>query len=63
MKEPFTVVFYGSKTFCCKTAQFSERRREPICLALPLKSRLRNNPAPGVRVRRCGLFSVKLKLD
>ena len=24
----FTVVFYGLKTFCCKTAQFYAMRRE-----------------------------------
>jgi len=25
---PFTVVFYGSKIFCCKTAQLSETLRK-----------------------------------
>ena len=40
--ETFTVVFYGSKIFCCKTAQLSETPREPVCLGLVLKNRLRN---------------------
>jgi hypothetical protein len=30
MKEPVTAVFYGSKTFCCKTAQLSETPRESV---------------------------------
>jgi hypothetical protein len=28
-EDSFTVVFYGSKTFCCKTAQFCVTQREP----------------------------------
>jgi len=27
-KDSFTVVFYGSKTLCCKTAQFCVTQRE-----------------------------------
>jgi hypothetical protein len=27
---PFTVVFYGSRTFCCKTAQLSEAPRKSV---------------------------------
>jgi hypothetical protein len=38
----FTVVFYGPKTFCCNTAQFSETLRESACLGLGLKNRRRN---------------------
>jgi hypothetical protein len=40
--KTFTVVFYGSKIFCCKTAQLSETPRESICFGLALKNRLRN---------------------
>jgi hypothetical protein len=40
--KTFTVVFYGSAIFCCKTAQFSETLRESRCLELPLENRLRN---------------------
>jgi hypothetical protein len=39
---PFTVIFYGSTVFCCKTAQLSETPRESVCLGLALKNRLRN---------------------
>ena len=37
----FTVVFYGLKDFCCKTAQFSERRRESVWVWSALKNTLR----------------------
>jgi hypothetical protein len=40
--QTFTVVFYGSKIFCCKTAQLSETLRKSVCVHLALKNRLRN---------------------
>jgi hypothetical protein len=40
--QTFAVVFYGSKKFCRKTTQF-ERQREPVCLGLALKNRVRND--------------------
>jgi hypothetical protein len=42
MAVAFTVVFYGSKTSCCKPAQLSETPRESVCLGLPVKNGLRN---------------------
>jgi hypothetical protein len=41
-EDSFTVVFYGSKTFYCKTAQFGETSRESVCSGVGLKNRLRN---------------------
>jgi hypothetical protein len=40
--QTFTVVFYGSTVFCCKTAQLSETPRKSVWSALPLKNTLRN---------------------
>ncbi len=37
----FTVVFYSSTVFCCKTAQFSEPLRKSVCVRLTLKNTLR----------------------
>jgi hypothetical protein len=34
--DAFTVVFYGSKTFCCKPAQFCAMRCKPHSLGLPM---------------------------
>jgi hypothetical protein len=38
----FTVIFYGLKDFCCKTAQFCATPCEPACLWSALKNTLRN---------------------
>jgi hypothetical protein len=54
-RAPFTVVFYGTGIFGCKTAQVSETPRESVRSGLPLKSRLRNivkNSAKSVRALR-----------
>ena len=42
LSKTFTVVFYGSAIFCCKTAQFSEPLRKSVCSGLALKNTLRN---------------------
>jgi hypothetical protein len=38
----FTVVFYGQRIFCCKTAQSSETARQYACVGPALENRLRN---------------------
>jgi hypothetical protein len=35
---PFTVIFYGSTVFCCKTAQLSERQCEWVWLGAALET-------------------------
>jgi len=45
----FTVVFYGLKIFCCKTAQFSETRRRSDSLGSPMKNTLCD------AVKRCAI--------
>jgi hypothetical protein len=52
IKEFFTVVFYGSTIFCCKTAQFSETPRESVCSGLALKNRLRTSRKPAQKLVR-----------
>jgi outer membrane protein assembly factor BamE (lipoprotein component of BamABCDE complex) len=48
-RNGFTVVFYGSGIFSCKTVQFSETPRKLVCLGLALKNRLRNTAKNGAK--------------
>jgi hypothetical protein len=41
-RKAFTVIFYGSETFRCKTVQLSEALCESICLGPTSENRLRN---------------------
>jgi hypothetical protein len=42
-RHTFTVIFYGSTIFGCKTAQLSETLRESVCSGLTSENRLRNS--------------------
>ncbi len=64
-RETFTVVFYGPRIFCCKTAQTNDVARQFRSAGPPMKSRLRKsakNCAKFVRaIRNPMLYPAELR--
>jgi hypothetical protein len=54
--DAFTVVFYGAKDFCCKTAQFCAMRCKPHSLGLPM---IRNTVQRSENRRKNSILNYK----